>query len=133
MARLKLTKSISLAMAKCWMKHMSYRWTKTPAGQYVDGHERIDVVEYHQTKFLPIFMELLSRMCTYTTKGNECLVSPLTTCCLVVWNHDESTYYANDWRKIRWVHKNETAMPYAKGEGPSMMIADMISPDYGFL
>jgi hypothetical protein len=24
-------------------------------------------------------------------------------------------------------------MPYAKGDGPSMMIANMISPDYGFL
>jgi hypothetical protein len=31
------------------------------------------------------------------------------------------------------VHKSETAVPYAKGEGPSMMIANMISPDYGFL
>jgi hypothetical protein len=28
MAHLKLTKSIFLAMAKHWMKHVSYRWTK---------------------------------------------------------------------------------------------------------
>ncbi|KAG1748879.1 uncharacterized protein EDB91DRAFT_1244688 [Suillus paluster] len=44
-----------------------------------------------------------------------------------------STYYANDHRKIRWVHKSETAVPYAKGEGASLMVADMVSPDYGWL
>jgi hypothetical protein len=93
----------------------------------------IDMVEYCQTKFLPIFMELLSCMRTYTIEENECLVPPLTTCHLIVWNHDESIYYANDQRKIWWVHKNETAMPYAKGEGPFMMITNMISPDYGSL
>jgi hypothetical protein len=103
------------------------------SGQYVNGHERIDVVEYRQMKFIAIFTELLSCMHTYTTKGNECLVPPLTTHCLVVWNHNESIYYANDQRKIRWVHKNKTAVPYAKGEGPSMMIANMVSPDYDFL
>jgi hypothetical protein len=37
---LKLTKSISLATAKHWMKHVSYPWTKMPLGQYVDEHER---------------------------------------------------------------------------------------------
>jgi hypothetical protein len=31
------------------------------------------------------------------------------------------------------VHKTENAIPYAKGEGASMMIADMISPNYGWL
>jgi hypothetical protein len=52
---------------------------------------------------------------------------------LVVWNHDESTYYANDHRKIRWVHKTEMAVPYPKGKGPSLMVADFISPNYGWL
>jgi hypothetical protein len=51
-ACLKLTKTISLATAQQWMKHMDYRWTKTPSGQFVDGHERADVVEYHQLVFL---------------------------------------------------------------------------------
>lgn len=50
-----------------------------------------------------------------------------------MWWHDESTFYANDRRKTRWVHESETAVPYAKGEGPSQMIADLVSADYGWL
>lgn len=51
----------------------------------------------------------------------------------VVWFHDESTFYANDRRRSRWVHKSETAVPYAKGEGASLMVADFVSADYGWL
>jgi len=58
-ARLKLTKTISLAMGQWWMKEMDYRWTKTPSGQFVDGHERANVVEYHQLVLLPVWAELL--------------------------------------------------------------------------
>jgi len=133
LTRLKLKKPISLATAQRWMKHVGYRWSKTPTGQFVDGHERCDVVEYRQLIFLPVWAELLSRTQIYATDGNECQVPPMTTRRVVIWNHDESTYYANDRRKIRWVHKSETAVPYAKGEGASLMVADMISPDYGWL
>ncbi|KIM85636.1 hypothetical protein PILCRDRAFT_86838 [Piloderma croceum F 1598] len=51
----------------------------------------------------------------------------------VVWFHDESTFYANDQKVKQWVHVNETAKPYAKGEGPSQMVANMVSADYGWL
>lgn len=115
------------------MKHVGYRWSKTPTGQFVDGHERSDVVAYRQLVFLPVWAELLLRTRIYGTEGNECQAQPMTTCRVVIWNHDESTYYANDRRKIRWVHNSETAIPYAKGEGASLMVADMVSPDYGWL
>src|SRR5947209_17482597 len=52
---------------------------------------------------------------------------------VVIWFHDESTFYANDRRKPRWVHKSETAVPYTKGEGASLMITDFVSADYGWL
>ncbi|KAI0316465.1 hypothetical protein OF83DRAFT_1060295, partial [Amylostereum chailletii] len=48
-----LKKSVSLSTAQRWMKRMGYRWMKTPKGQYVDGHEREDVVAYRQHVFLP--------------------------------------------------------------------------------
>jgi hypothetical protein len=131
---LKLSKSISLATAQRWMKVMGYRWTKTPTGQFVDGHERADVVEYRQLVFLPVWAELLSRTQIFATDGNETLILPLPqNRRTVVWNHDESTYFANDRQKIRWVHKSEKAVPHAKGEGASLMVADFISPDYGWL
>lgn len=44
LTQLKLKKPISLATAQRWMKHVGYRWSKTPTGQFVDGHERSDVV-----------------------------------------------------------------------------------------
>ena len=37
---------------------MGYRWTKKPSGQYIDGHERADVVYYRQQVFLPAWAEL---------------------------------------------------------------------------
>src|SRR6267154_6209368 len=134
-SRLKLTKTISLSTAQRWMSHVGYRWSKTPTGQFVDGHERIDVVEYRQAVFLPNWAEMLSRTRIYTIDGNEGAPPPSSTQArrVVIWNHDESTYYANDRRKIRWVHKSETAVPYAKGKGASLMVADMVSPDYGWL
>jgi hypothetical protein len=49
-----LKKSISLATAQQWMKKLDYRWSYTPKGQYVDGHEREDVVAYRQNVFLPM-------------------------------------------------------------------------------
>jgi len=57
---------------------------------------------------------------------------PLTRC-TVIWHHDESTFYANDRRKVFWVHKNETAILKQKGDGASLMVADFVSTDYGWL
>jgi hypothetical protein len=52
---------------------------------------------------------------------------------LVVWVHDESVFYANDRRTERWVKSDKTAKPRAKGEGASLMVADFVSADYGWL
>jgi transposase len=52
---------------------------------------------------------------------------------VVFWYHDESTFYANDRRDLRWVHESETATPQPKGEGASLMVADFVSADYGWL
>ncbi|KAG2030862.1 hypothetical protein BDR03DRAFT_936542 [Suillus americanus] len=52
---------------------------------------------------------------------------------VVLWFYDESTFYTNDRRKVYWVHGNETAKPRPKGEGASLMVADFVSADYGWL
>ncbi|KAI5984151.1 hypothetical protein EDD15DRAFT_2310938 [Pisolithus albus] len=92
------------------MERTGYSWTTARNGQYVDGHEREDVVEYRQNKFLPAWYALD-----------------------VVWFHDESTFYAHDRRKKRWVHRDEKPTPQPKGEGLSLMVADFVSADYGWL
>ena len=50
--------------------------------------------------------------------------------CIVIWWHDKSTFYANDHRKVYWIYTNEIAKPWAKGEGISLMVADLVSADY---
>ncbi|QRV95331.1 DDE superfamily endonuclease [Ceratobasidium sp. AG-Ba] len=45
---------------------------------------------------------------------------------IMVWFHDESIFYTNDRRLTRWVSPTETAVPYAKGEGASIMVADFV-------
>ena len=52
---------------------------------------------------------------------------------IIIWVHDESTFYANNQLLLQWVHESETAKPYAKGEGLSQMVADFVSPDYSWL
>ena len=131
LARLKRKKTISLATAQRWLQKMGYRWTKDPKGQFVDGHERADVVDYRQKTFLPAWSEIEERTRKWTQQNLDTL-SPSERR-TVVWFHDESTFYANDRRKTRWVHISETAVPYAKGEGASLMVADFVSADYGWL
>jgi hypothetical protein len=48
-----LNKQINISTAQRWMKKLDYQWTYDPKGQYVDGHEREDIVEYRQKVFLP--------------------------------------------------------------------------------
>ncbi|KDQ12520.1 hypothetical protein BOTBODRAFT_189230 [Botryobasidium botryosum FD-172 SS1] len=93
------------------MKILGYRWKKTPTGQFVDGHERDDVVAYHQLVFLPVWEELLSVTHQYSLEGIECPSKSSGRHTVVC----------------------ENAVPYAKGEGASLMVADFVSPDYGWL
>ncbi|KAJ3992754.1 hypothetical protein F5050DRAFT_1555801, partial [Lentinula boryana] len=136
LARWRMKKPISLRTAQRWMNHMSYRWKKAPRGMYADGHEREDVVDYRQNVFVPRWEQLNLHTRKWTRDGAEdhqAFVKGLNSKPTAIWRHDESTYYANDRRTLRWVHSSEKAKPYAKGEGASMMVADFVSPDYGWL
>ncbi|KAF8158145.1 hypothetical protein B0H34DRAFT_674612 [Crassisporium funariophilum] len=139
--RWKRKEGISLPTAKRWMEKLGYRWTVQPSGQYVDGHEREDVVHYRQHVFLPAMAEYEARARTYDNDGKEVPKAwpndiedgprPFQDR-MSLWYHDESTYYANDRRKVGWVHKDAKAVPRAKGEGASLMVADFICADHGW-
>lgn len=130
--RLDRTNSISLTTARRWLIKMGYRWTKTLKGQYVDGHERDDVVQYRQQVFLPQMAEYMPRMRHWLNESGWD-IPPEVTRAVVVWHHDESTFFANDRRYNCWVPPDATAKPHAKGEGASLMIAHFVSADYGWL
>ncbi|KAF7969760.1 hypothetical protein HWV62_11377 [Athelia sp. TMB] len=131
-ARTKFEKRMGLSTAQEWMKKLDYRWTLTPKGQYVDGHERPDVVDYRQNVFLPAWSKIKHRTRDFSTQGSR-TDPPRHLRHVVVWWHDESQFYANDRRKQRWIHKSEKPVPQPKGQGASQMVADLVSADYGFL
>jgi len=127
---LKLKKTISLATAKHWMKNMDYQWVRDHRGQYIDGHEREDVVYYRQHVFLKKWAEEQPKMRSWGEDNEEICNTERPLC---VWFHDESTFYANDQRKSKWVHKSTSATPYTKGEGASLMVAEFVSADHSWL
>ena len=133
LVQLKRKKTISLRTAQTWMKKMGYRWAYDPKGQYVDGHERADIVAFRNRVFLPAMEEFQDRMIKWNSKDGEQDEPREGVRRVVVWYHDESTFYAHDRRKHRWIHKDEKAKPYAKGEGHSLMVADFVSADYGWM
>jgi hypothetical protein len=114
------------------MKKKNYWWMLNPKGQYVDGHEHEDVVTYQNNIFLPSMVKLEEWMQKFGS-GDISDTLDSHVWCVVVWFHDESTFYTNDRRQMHWVHRSETAKPYTKGEGHSLMAAHFISADYGWL
>ena len=134
--RLGRQKKMSRRTAQRWLKILGFRWRMEEKGMYTDGHEREDVVQYRQQKFLPRYHELNQRARQYDGDGNEVPQEwlPLSNEKEVIFHHhDESTFYGNDRRKLRWVHNSESPKPYAKGEGQSVMVADFVSSRLGWL
>jgi hypothetical protein len=127
-----ITKNISQRTACRYLKSLGYRFAAPKKGQYADGHERADVVWYREKKFLPAWQEIQDRMYSWT-KDNIPEDISLQGKRVIVWFHDESIFYAHDRRKKGWYHKDAPAKPYTKGEGASLMVADYVSADFGWL
>ncbi|KAM6496657.1 hypothetical protein JOM56_007130 [Amanita muscaria] len=53
--QMKVGKGVSLETARRWLHHEGFRFMEHKKGLYFDGHERPDVVDYRQNKFLPAF------------------------------------------------------------------------------
>src|SRR5258706_2042375 len=113
---------------------MDWRYGRTPNGMYVDGHEWNNVVEYC-TWFLAEYGRLERRMRRQNSNGDvekepelqegEQVIQEVT--------HDESTFYANDRQNQGYWHPNEAKAPVRKEEGPSIMVADFLTPETGRL
>lgn len=105
---------------------------------YVDGHEREDVIEYRKS-FVQRWGEYEKRMVTYDNNGNTNPppngfdVPQTGRFRLILVMHDESTFYANDRRKNFWSHKSDLHTPDRKGEGPSLMISEFQTSEWGHL
>ncbi|GJE94098.1 hypothetical protein PsYK624_102660 [Phanerochaete sordida] len=129
---------ISLSTAQVWMHKLDYRWTRAAKGQFVDGHERGDVVAYRNKIFLPALEAIDSRLRLWSKEGTEIVVPDALATGppqrrVVLWYHDESTFYAHDRRLVYWQKGGGSKQPRPKGEGASLMVADFVSADYGWL
>lgn len=107
---------------------------------YIDGHEREDVVK-DRKEFVDRFVnQYAPRMSIWDNDGNETPPRHDPTLNLqgqvykvILVTHDESTFYANDRQKTRWVHESQKATPERKGEGPSIMLSDFLTSEWGRL
>jgi hypothetical protein len=124
--------------AQRWLHKLDWRYGRKWNGMYINGHECTDVVEY-RNQFLRRWQEYKKRMVTYDNDGNiqhtpeGFPVAQPGRFCLILLTHDESTFYANNRHKTGWSHSSEKVTPQRKGEGPSLMISDMLTSEWGRL
>ncbi|KAK7060055.1 hypothetical protein R3P38DRAFT_2679776, partial [Favolaschia claudopus] len=117
-------RSISVWTARRWLKRLEWRYGRRKNGMYIDGHEREDVVQY-RAEFVKRWLEQYEpRMVEYDNDGNakktptgyeltgKCKGQPFR---LILVTHDESTFYANDRRKVGWISKLDKGKPQPKG------------------
>ncbi|KAG2338450.1 hypothetical protein BDR05DRAFT_978180 [Suillus weaverae] len=97
-----------------------------PNGQYCDGHKWEDIIYFQQNVFLPVWNHYQTWMTKWKCEGEICVEDVEANAALsgrqiIVWFHD------------KWVHSSKGAVPQPKGEGASLMVANFISADYGWL
>ncbi|KAJ7445373.1 hypothetical protein B0H11DRAFT_2249507 [Mycena galericulata] len=137
MQKYAITKPISLATAKRYLHALGFRFSSPVKGQYVDGHERADVRFHRDKMYIPKLSELRTRMRVYSKDGVDITADVESMVAsgkrVVIWYHDESIFYAHDRTRKSWRHKDASIKPHKKGEGASLMVADYISADFGWL
>src|SRR6266446_2386202 len=69
----------------------------------------------------------------YGLWGGQQSIAKMPGLHVITWFHNESIFYVHDRRMKGWYHKDAPAKPYKKGEGASLMIADFVSADFGWL
>ena len=85
-----LTKRIDISTAQLCMQGLDFQQTYSELkGQYVDGHEREDVVEYCQKVLLPQWVNIKVQNWGWTNGQPDPLLHKQR---IVVWFHDESTF-----------------------------------------
>ncbi|KIJ43411.1 hypothetical protein M422DRAFT_253292 [Sphaerobolus stellatus SS14] len=106
---------ISIWTAYNWLHKLEWRFGKKRNGMYTDGHEKEDVDNEGNA----------TEPNGFPVEGGYFQIIMVT--------HDEPTFFANDCQKTKWTHANEKAVPEPKGEGQSLMVSDLLTPEWGQL
>ncbi|KAH8096948.1 hypothetical protein BXZ70DRAFT_1000956 [Cristinia sonorae] len=125
--------TISVEAARRWLRKLGYSRRSVTKGQYIDGHERPDVVAYRER-----FLERMSEQERFrTVYRDEDLESVPPTLQAGEQEHipisqDESIFHANDLQRHLWVMNGK--MPLRKkGAGRAIHISDFIVEGTGRL
>lgn len=114
-----------------WLRKNGFQYQRIGKGVYVDGHERPDVRQYRQEEFVPKWLELRKKMCTFEPGntanpwrapadiGDEKPVMLVT--------HDESTFSANDAPSHGWLKDGQVPLR-PKGRGKGIMVSAFLTP-----
>lgn len=107
---------------------MGLRYGKLGKGVFVDGHERVDVVDYRQNEFCPRWISLRSEFPPYDpeTKALRIPLAPAIRPVILV-THDESTFSANDGTKYGWTSPGKQPLR-PKGRGKGIMVSAFLTP-----
>jgi hypothetical protein len=130
--------TISPRTGQRWLQRLDWRFGKKKHGMYIDGHERQDVVAYRKA-FCERWKEYEKRMFKFDNDGNVSFtptgfrVPQWPRFRLVLVTHDESTFRLRDYRKSMWNHASEQPEPERKGEGPTIMVSDFLTSEWGRL
>jgi hypothetical protein len=97
---------VSLHMAWKWLFKLGWWHTEMKKGVYMDGHERPDVVEFHNKVFLPLMALLERRMVQWDLSGSEVVhinldLEPGKKRVIAVFQ-DESSFHVNEFKKSIW-------------------------------
>ena len=132
-------RKVSVETARRWLHELGFQVIDAKKGTYVDGHERLDVVDYC-AKFLRkmVALGVLNERNAPTEEAKNALPNDLESPSIeqiektIVLFHDESTFQSNDHEKKQWGTKdNHMLMPKSRGAG--IMISDFISEQDGYL
>ena len=97
---------LSLRTAWQWLCKLGWQCTELKKGVYMDGHERQDVVEYHNNVFLPLMAQLEKRMTRWDSRGSKLMhidpdLGPGKKRVIVVFQ-DESCFHVNEFKRTTW-------------------------------
>jgi hypothetical protein len=97
---------LSERTARRWLVKLGWRNTRLKKGVYMDGHEREDVREYRNNKFLPLMAEYEKAMVKWNLVNSELkredpILGPGEKRIVPVFQ-DESSFHANEYKQNLW-------------------------------
>jgi len=121
---------ISEHSAHHWLTTLEWQYGLPQKGMYVDGHEREDIVQYHQA-LIERWKQYEQCFHLWDNKGNLLplpngfpVPGAIGRFHLILVTHDESTFFQNDLQRSHWSHK---------GDGQSVMVSEFLTADWGHL